>query len=171
MEQARLQKHNDLGCSDTREGKQQPGVPGTLYVSLDGRCRAGYVGIMARLARGGVPALRSHVRTGRPLGDWRVRGGPGEKPWPHPPPTQARSAGRPQKQTEINTVSPELPRHGSQAPRTAWGQVCGGAIPPAVPGACEPCQILSPRNSCESLPFWQFPSGSRVPVAGSPRCR
>jgi hypothetical protein len=30
--------------------------------------------------------------------------------------------------------------HGSQAPRTAWGQVSGGAIPPALPGACEPCR-------------------------------
>ena len=62
-------------------------------------------------------------------------------------------------------------RHGSQAPRTAWGQVFGGAIPPAVPGACEPCQVLSPRNSSKSLPFWQFPFGSRFPVAGSRRCR
>jgi len=34
-------------------GAATGGVPGRLYVSLDGRGRAGYVGIMARLARGG----------------------------------------------------------------------------------------------------------------------
>jgi len=51
---------------------------GTLCVALDGRGRGGYVGIMARLARGGSSGASESPSDGRPLGDWRVRGGPGE---------------------------------------------------------------------------------------------
>ena len=49
--------------------------------------------------------------------------------------------------------------HGSQAPRTAWGQPLGGTIPPAVPGACEPRLDLNVSH----------PAKTRLTSSGPPR--
>jgi len=72
-------------------------------------------------------ALRRYLGTGRPPGDWRIRGGPGDYSWPPPPPTQARSARRPQTQTEIDILSPGTPwGRAERCPHGANGRLPAG---------------------------------------------